>query len=112
MNTEPVLERLARVEGRVEEHSRMVEDIAGRFTNLEARFDRAEANINARFERVDARLDHLDRKIDGVRDGLGGKIDVFQREIDGKLTRYFTWMVGLTLASWLSMMFRTFPAGH
>ena len=27
MNVEPVLERLARVEGRVEEHSRMVEDI-------------------------------------------------------------------------------------
>ena len=84
MNAEPVLERLARVEGRVEEHSRMVEDIAGRFTNLEARF-----------ERVDARFDHLEMKIDGVRG-----------ELDGKMTRYFTWMIGLTLASWLSLMYQ------
>ena len=99
MNAEPVLERLARVEGRVEEHSRMAEDIAGRFTNLEARFDRAEADGRARFEhlekRIDTRFDHLDGKIDGVRG-----------ELDGKLTSYFTWMIGLTLASWLSLMYQ------
>lgn len=88
MSAEPVLERIARVEGRVEEHSRMVEDIAGRFTNLEARFDRSEARINARF-------DHLE-----------GKIDRFRSELDAKMTSYFTWMIGLTMASWLSLMYQ------
>ena len=106
MNAEPALEGLARVE----EHSRMVEDIAGRFTNLEARFDRAETNNIARFE-------HLERKIDGVRDELGGKIDQFRGELDGKIdgkidrldgkmTSYFTWMIGAILASWLTLMYQ------
>lgn len=95
MSAEPVLERIARVEGRVEEHSRMVEDIAGRFTNLEARFDRAEA-------RSDARFDHLEAKIDGIRSRLEVRID----GLDSKMTGYFTWMVGLTLASWLSLMYQ------
>jgi len=66
----------------------MVEDIAGRFTRLEARFDRAEASNSARFQhmedRFDARFDHL----------------------DSKMTSYFTWMIGLTLASWLTLMYQ------
>jgi hypothetical protein len=142
MGAEPVLERIARVEGRVEEHSRMVDDIAGRFTNLEARFDRAEANNAARFDhleaRIDTRFDRLDAKIDGIRDGLDGringldakidgirsgldgridgldakfngleiKIDGFRDGLDSKMTSYFTWMIGLTMASWLSLMYQ------
>ena len=53
------------------------------------------ARVDARFERVDARFDHLEMKIDGVRG-----------ELDGKMTRYFTWMIGSTLASWLSLMYQ------
>lgn len=106
MSAEPVLERIARVEGRVEEHSRMVEDIAGRFTNLESRFDRAEANNAVRFDhleaRLDARFDRLDEKIDEIRNGLDGRVD----GLDAKMTSYFTWMIGLTLASWLSLMYQ------
>ena len=91
MNTEHLLERLARVEGRVEEHSRMAADIAGRFTNIEGRFDRMETSLGVRFERVDARLDHIDAKMDLFR---------------GEVTRYFTWMIGVILASWLTLMYR------
>ncbi|HXT01142.1 MAG TPA: hypothetical protein VN915_10735 [Elusimicrobiota bacterium] len=76
-----------------------VEDIAGRFTNLESRFDRAEANNSARFQhmeaRFDARFDHLEREFDGRVDAL-----------DAKMTSCFTWMVGLTLASWLTLMYQ------
>jgi len=45
--------------------------------------------------RFDARFDHLEAKLEGRIDAL-----------DSKMTSYFTWMVGLTMASWLSMMYQ------
>ena len=61
------------VEGRVEEHSRMVEDVSGRFTNLEGKVDR-----------------------------LREEMSTTRRDQDGKMQSYFTWMVGVALAAWLS----------
>lgn len=97
MNVQPLPERLAKVEGRVEEHSRIVEDIAGRFTNMERRFDRLESHVDARFERVEARLDHLDVKIDQDR-----------RELDSKMTLHFTWLAGLVAGSGLGLAYEMF----
>ena len=106
----PVLERLARVEGRVEEHSRMVEDIAGRFTNLEARLDRVEANVNARFthmeESVSARFTHMEESVSARFERVDRKLDGFREELDRKMTNYFTWTVGLIATSWLSTMYQ------
>ena len=89
MNAQSALERLARVEGRVEEHSRMVEDIAGRFANLEARLDRAEANINARFDRMEARVNSRFEHMDGR-----------------KMTQYFPWTIAVIVTYGLGIAYQ------
>ena len=115
MNTELLLERLARVEGRVEEHSRMVEDVPGRLTNLEgkvdrlhsavdARFDSLTADVNARFTRADERMEAGFARVDERMDALGHRLDGRIDRLESTLTRYFTWMIGLTMTAWLSLI--------
>lgn len=123
---ETLTERVARAEGRVEEHSRAMEDIAGRFTNLEGRLDRFGADVQTRFERVEARFERLESRFDRFESGvqsrfegvsnhfdrvesrlerLDAKIDGARDELDSKLTRQFTWTVGLIGGSALGLAY-------
>ena len=79
-------ERVAFLEGRVEEHSQMVNGIRDALTSLEARMDRRfeqfETRVDQRFVQVDARIDAL----------------------DGKVSRQFVWLVGLHVTSLITVM--------
>jgi uncharacterized coiled-coil protein SlyX len=66
-------ERVAFLEGRVVEHSRMIDGIRDAMVGLEHRMDR-------RFEALERRFDAIDRRIDGL---------------DVRISRQFTWIVGL-----------------
>ena len=77
-------ERVAYLEGRVEEHGLMVNGIREAMVSLEARIDSRlqtfEARVDQRFASVDQRFAGIDHRLDAI---------------DGKLTRYFTWLAGL-----------------
>ena len=79
-------ERVAYLEGRVEEHSQMVNGIRDALTSLEARMDRRfeqfETRVDQRFGQVDARIDAL----------------------DGKVSRQFVWLVGLLVTTLITVM--------
>lgn len=81
-------ERMAYLEGRVEEHSRNVDGIREAVANLERRTD-------ARFEAFEQRVDHhfeaVDRRFEGLERRLGG--------LDEKMTRYFVWLVGMQVTT-------------
>jgi len=61
-------ERLARLEGRVEEHTHM-------FTGLQETLSRFEARVDRRFEHMEGRLTALDQKIDQKSSALDQKLD-------------------------------------
>ena len=75
-------ERVAHLEGKVEEHSRGFEDIRGLIGQ------------------VDGHLVALDQKVDGVRKELGSRIDA----LDWKVSRQFTWLVGIQVALLLTVI--------
>lgn len=70
-------ERLAYLEGRVEEHSRGVDGVREALVSLERRMD-------ARFEGVDRRFEGIEQRLTGL---------------DEKMTRYFVWLVGVLVTT-------------
>jgi hypothetical protein len=72
-----VEERMAYVEGRIEEQSLSMTELREAVVRLEARMDR-------RFEAVDRRFDAVDRRFDRLED---------------RMSRFFMWQVGIQIAT-------------
>lgn len=68
-------ERVAYLEGRLEEHSSSV--------------DRLRQDIRELRDRLEARMDRLEARMDGF---------------DGKLSRQFTWLVGMQIVMFIAIM--------
>ena len=86
-------ERLAYLEGRVEEHGRGMADLGDGFV------------------RMDHRMDGLDQKIDRFREELTSRIGTVERKLtdridglDQKLSRQFLWLVGAQLTVLLAVI--------
>ena len=94
---ETLEERLAYLEGRVEEHSKAWEDIKDMIVNLD--------------QKVDRRIDALDQKVDRFRDELSSRIDSLDQRfasrldaLDQKFSRYFLWIIGIQVTIFLSII--------
>ncbi len=110
-------ERVAFVEGKVEEHSRgfgeareMWVHVDGQVRDLDQKVDRFRGELGARIDAVhsglSSRLDALDRKVDRFRDelsaridavhnGLSSRIDALDQKLDQKMTNQFRWIVSI-----------------
>ena len=86
-------ERLAYVEGRMEEHSRSVDGIREALVSLERRND-------ARFDGVDRRLDGVERRFNV----LDSKIDLVRDALDQKMSRHFLWLVGIEVTTLVAIV--------
>ena len=81
-------ERVAFLEGRVVEHSHMLDGIREAIVHLEQRMDR-------RFELVDTRFVALEQTFDRHLTALDGKLD---RHV-ASLSQQFRWLAGLVLTA-------------
>ena len=122
-------ERLAYLEGRVEEHGRGMADLGDGFVRMDHRMDGLDQKIDRFRGELASRMDGLDQKIDRFReelanrmDGLDQKIDRFREELtsrigtverkltdridglDQKLSRQFLWLVGAQLTVLLAVI--------
>ena len=108
-------ERLAYIEGRVEEHSRNVDGIRDALVSLErrtdARFDSLERRTDARFVGLEGRIDSLERRIDTRLDGverrlnvMDTKIDLTRDALDQKMSRHFLWLVGIQVTTLVAIV--------
>lgn len=79
-------ERVAKLEGRMDEHSRFFESISIKLTNMERRFDDLHRKI--------------DTKVDGLRDEVGRRID----DLDKKIWISFRWIVGIQITTWVTIL--------
>ena len=73
-------ERVAYLEGRVEEHGQMINGVREAVSSLERRMD-------ARFEAIDRRFEAIDRRFEAI--------DLRLDAMDGKISRQFVWLVGI-----------------
>ena len=90
---ETVEERVAYLEGRVEEHSQMVNGIREALTSLESRVDK-------RFEQVDLRILHLEERMDRRFE----QVDLRLESIDAKMSRQFLWLAGMLMTTLIAML--------
>ncbi|MCC7043202.1 MAG: hypothetical protein IT183_05040 [Acidobacteria bacterium] len=88
-----ILERVARVEGRVEGHAQVLTDVAGAVRHLEARLEHLEARMDQRFSAVDVRLTALDQRIGTV-----------ETRLEQKLDSHFRWLVGIQFAMFVTLV--------
>ncbi len=72
-------ERVAYIEGRVEEHSKAWEDLKDMIINLD--------------HKVDTKIDSLDQRFSSRMDSL-----------DQKFSRYFLWIIGIQVTIFLSII--------
>lgn len=87
-------ERVAFLEGRMVEHSRMMDGIRESIVSLEERMDRRFEAVDRRFEAIDRRFDAIDLRFVGIDRRLEG-IDRRIGGLDTRVSRQFTWLVGL-----------------
>jgi chaperonin cofactor prefoldin len=82
-------ERVAFLEGRVEEQTRQTDGIREAMVHMEERMDR-------RFEAVDLRLQTFEDRLDRRLDGVDRRFEALERRFDTtdeKYSRYFTWIL-------------------
>lgn len=89
----PLEERVAYLEGKVEEHSRAWEDLKDLIIHLEGR-------INALDAKLDRRIDTLDQKFDRRFEVIDRRIDA----LDEKFSRYFLWLIGIQITILLAIV--------
>ena len=77
-----VEERLAYLEGRVEEHGRGIDGLGEASIQFTHRMDGLDLKIDRFREELGARIDAVDLKIDRLREELGARIDAVDLKID------------------------------
>ena len=80
-----VEERLAFVEGRVQEHSQMFAGLRETIGSLEQRMDRRFDHVDARFTVVEERLGGIDRRIHGLEEKLDHRIHALEEKLDQRM---------------------------
>ena len=85
-------ERVAFLEGRVNEQSQMINGIRDALVSLEQRMDR-------RFESLEQRVNALDQKMDAGLAAMNQKMDAGFAALDHKMDHRFAWLVSIQLTT-------------
>lgn len=90
-------ERVAYLEGKVEEHSRGFAELREMVIHLDQKVDRFREELAGRIDALDQRLSG---RIEALDQRLGSRIDA----LDQKISTYFTWLVGIQVAVLLAVV--------
>lgn len=106
-----VEERVAYLEGRVEEHGRGMAGLGDAVVQFTQRMDGLDLKIDRVREELGGRIEAIDMKIDRFREQLVGRIDAVEQKITGrldgldqKLSRHFLWLVGVQVTVLLAVI--------
>ena len=107
-------ERVAFLEGRVDEHSRGVDDMRALVVQLDGKVDRRIDGLDGRFEAIDRRFEAIDRRFEAIDrrfDTIDARFEDIDRRfeavdrrfialdgqisaLDQKMSRQFLWVMG------------------
>lgn len=82
-------ERIAYLEGKVEEQSHTFTAIRDSLAALDRRIDRLEQRMDARFEAIDRRFETMDHRFTAI---------------DDKMSRQFLWIVGIQITTLVAVV--------
>jgi len=93
-------ERVAYLEGKVEEHSRGFSELRDMIIHLDQKVDRFREELSSRLDRLDARLDATNSRVDNLEARLNARLDA----LDAKFSRYFLWTIGIQITVLLAII--------
>ena len=99
-------ERVAFLEGRVDEQSQLLHGIRDSVTSLDQRLTAFEQRMDQRFEGVDRRLTAFEERIDRRFEGLDQRLTTFDERVDRRFEGFdqsFKWVIGLQVGTALAM---------
>ena len=96
-------ERVAFLEGKVEEHSRGVDELRALVIQLDAKVDRRIDGLDGRFEAIDRRFEAVDRRFEAV-DRRFADLDSQITALDRKVSRQFLWTMGVLTTMLVSLI--------
>jgi predicted nucleic acid-binding Zn-ribbon protein len=82
-------ERVAYLEGKVEEHSKVWSDLKDMMVNHDSKMIAFEQRIDRRFEAIDRRFEAIDRRFEAI---------------DQKFSKYFLWIIGIQVSVLLAVI--------
>ena len=104
-------ERVAYLEGRLEEHASTVialrGDVKAVHADLRAFREEFRQDFTATAGRIATRIDGVEKRIDGRIDGVERRIDGVDRRLerlDDKMSRHFSWLVGIQVAVLIAVL--------
>ena len=101
-------ERVAFLEGRVNEQSQMINGIREAIVSLEERMDRRFESIEQRLNTLDRKIDvglaAVNQKIDAGLAALDQKMDAGFAALDRKIDHRFAWVVGIQLTTTVAVV--------
>jgi len=111
-------ERVAYLEGKIEEHSQGFGEIRDLMIHLDQKVDRFREELSARIDHLDTRIDALDQKVDRFREELSARIDALDQKVerfreelstridalDEKFSRFFLWTIGIQVTVLLAVI--------
>ncbi|MEW6214060.1 MAG: hypothetical protein AB1478_02475 [Nitrospirota bacterium] len=97
MPTFEIEERVARLEGRIDEHSKFFESISVKLTLMDDKGDRDREELE---KRIDRNREELEKKIDTARRDLEQKME----RLDRKMDTNFRWIVGIQITTWITVL--------
>ncbi|GER93625.1 hypothetical protein A45J_1373 [hot springs metagenome] len=89
-------ERVAYLEGKVEEHSKVWSDLKDMMINHDSKMIAFEQRIDRRFEAIDKRFEAIDRRFEAI--------DKRFEAIDQKFSKYFLWIIGIQVSVLLAVI--------
>ncbi|RMH32114.1 MAG: hypothetical protein D6690_14785 [Nitrospirae bacterium] len=111
-------ERVAYLEGKVEEHSRGFGEIREMLAHLDRRITALDQKVDLFREELSRRIDALDQKVDRFREELSSRIDALDQKVDRfreelssridaldqKIDRHFVWIIGVQITTLLAII--------
>jgi len=89
-----VEERVAYLEGLVEDHGRAQAGLGERIDRLSNRID----GLAGRIDAVDAKVDRFREELAARVDSVDAKVDRFREELSAKMSHQFGWLVGIQVS--------------
>jgi uncharacterized coiled-coil protein SlyX len=101
-------ERVAYLEGKVEEHSKAWVDLKEMIIHLDQKVDRhreeLSGRINALDQKLDRRMDALDQRLSGRMDAIDQRLSGRMDALDQKFSKFLLWIIGVQVTTLLAMI--------
>lgn len=103
-------ERVAYLEGRVEEHARNVDGVREALGSLEGRMDRRFEGVDVRIasleDKMDRRFEAVDARFASLEDAMNRRFEAVDRRFDSLDTK-FAWLIGIVFTAMTAMLSMT-----